>query len=119
MDLYTEIILDHYKHPHNFGSLTNHTHSATETNTSCGDKVTIELIIKKDKVKDIKFSGEGCAISQAACSMLTDHIKDFSLQKINDLTLDDIKKLLNVEINPGRIKCATIGLITIQKALAK
>lgn len=118
MDIYTEIILDHFKNPHNYGNLTNPTHQATEVNTSCGDKVTMQLIIDdKNKVKDIKFSGEGCAISQSACSLLTDQIKGKTIKEIQNLSDIDIKNLLKIEISPGRIKCALLGLSTIKKAI--
>ncbi|MFA6992907.1 MAG: SUF system NifU family Fe-S cluster assembly protein, partial [Candidatus Gracilibacteria bacterium] len=83
MDLYSQIILDHYKHPHNKGKIKNATVSAEETNTTCGDEVIFYLKFGKNKkVEEATFDGAGCAISQAACSMLTDKLIGMDIKKI-------------------------------------
>ena len=119
MDLYSEIILDYYKNPRNKGKLHNPTTTATENNPLCGDNITVELDLKNDKILDIKFSGEGCAISQSATSMLTEQLIGKSTSEINKLNQKFILGLLNIPISPGRIKCALLGLAAIKKALNK
>jgi len=118
MDLYSEIILDHYKNPHNKGNLDSPTCEANEDNPQCGDTLAIELIIEKDKVKEVAFRGAGCAISQAATSMLTDHLKGKTITEIQNIKPEDIYKMLGIEISPGRTKCALLGLSTTQKAIS-
>lgn len=117
MDLYSEIILDHYKNPHNKGRLNCATCKAKENNPQCGDTLMIELKIEKDKVKEVAFSGAGCAISQAATSMLTDHLLNKTTKQIEKIKPEDIYKMLGIEISPGRVKCALLGLSTTQKAI--
>ena len=117
MDLYQEEILDHYHNPRGSGKLDNPTHKRCANNPTCGDKICTTIIVENDIIKDIKFEGEGCAISQAATSMLTDKIKGNSVQEVLNITRDDIIEMLGVEIGIGRIRCALLGLETIQKAL--
>ena len=75
MDMYREIILDHFKHPRNFGTLPHATSTASAYNATCGDKIVMEIAVADKKIKDVRFSGVGCAISQAAASMLTEYVK--------------------------------------------
>ena len=110
--MYAETILEHYKNPHNHGILENRDIEHREYNPLCGDSVTIYLLIEGDKVKDVKFVGRGCAISQAATSLLTDDIKGKSIDEIKKLDKDYILDLLGVEISPARMKCALLGLKT-------
>lgn len=129
-DLYTEIILDHFKNPKNKGAIgkneisKNETLlSATEYNPACGDKVTIQIIIEKfasktsPLIKKIAFTGEGCAISQAATSMLTEYLTGKTLKYLKKLTPADIYKLLQIPISPARIKCALLGFIAAKAAI--
>lgn len=117
MDLYSEIILDYYKHPRNKGTLSDATNSATENNPLCGDSIHIDLKIENNIVKEIKFSGQGCAISQAAVSMLTEQLIGKSVQKVQALSNEEITEMLGIPISPGRMKCALLGLQTVKKAL--
>ncbi|MFA7685619.1 MAG: iron-sulfur cluster assembly scaffold protein [Candidatus Gracilibacteria bacterium] len=118
MDLFSETILDHYKHPNNKGSLKNPSISINEINPLCGDKLHMDLNIdSKGKIKDIGILPQGCAISTASASLLSEKLKGKSLKEIEKLTEKDIFKMLGIEINPGRIKCAMLPLITIKKAL--
>ncbi|MBT4916881.1 SUF system NifU family Fe-S cluster assembly protein [Candidatus Peregrinibacteria bacterium] len=117
MDLYSEIILDHYKNPHNKGHIDSPTCKADEENPQCGDTLSIELKIENSVVTEVAFNGAGCAISQAATSMLTDYLKGKSIEEINKLKPDDIYKMLGIDISPGRIKCALLGLSTTQQAI--
>tara|TARA_Y100000034_G_C6843293_1_gene381754 strand:+ start:921 stop:1283 length:363 start_codon:yes stop_codon:yes gene_type:complete len=117
MNIYTENILDLYKNPKNKGQLENPTHQNHRNNPLCGDEITIQLIIKNKKIEEVKFQGQGCAISQASASLLTDKIKNMSIEDVKNLNKDDILNLLNIPISPGRLKCAVLSLDTIKGAL--
>ncbi len=119
-ELYSEIILDHYRHPHNSGALKNPTVRVTEYNPLCGDAITMDVVVeKKGNVKEIKFFGEGCAISQAAASLLTDTLLGMSIKKIQQMSANDILQLLHIPISPGRMKCALLPLSVAKKAAAQ
>lgn len=109
-DLYREIILDHYQHPHNHGTLDHPDISFQDTNPLCGDKIRIDLKITAGIVEDVKFTGKGCAISQASASMLTDEIKGKSLDEIRRLDKQNILDLIGIPIGASRIKCALLPL---------
>lgn len=129
-DLYTEIILDHFKHPKNKGEIgaqeigkTETLLTATEYNPTCGDKVTIQIVIensaqkpRSQKIKKIAFTGVGCAISQAATSMLTEHLTGKTLKDLQEMKNEDIYKLLQIPISPARVKCALLGFIAAKNA---
>lgn len=117
MDIYSETILDHYQNPHHAGELSDPTIKADEDNPLCGDKISLELVIKNGTVIDVGFVGTGCAISQAAMSLLTDEIKDKKISNLKKLKPVKVYDLLHVPISPGRVKCALLGLTTLQKAL--
>jgi len=118
MDLYSEILLDHYKHPHNNKPLKKHTHRAKELNPLCGDSLTIDLEIDlKGKIKNVSISPKGCAISTASASILSDYILGKNIKQVAKLKNEDIIKMLNIEITPGRFKCAILPLATIKKIL--
>ena len=118
MDLYSEIILDHYHHPRNFGSLENPDYYAEEYNSLCGDRIEIFLNIKNHLVQDVKFQGEGCAISQASASLLTDHVKKLkNMGKIKQLSEADALRLLGIDLTPARRKCALIAYLALRKAV--
>ncbi len=117
MDMYGELILEHYKKPLNKGALEKPSVSHEEYNALCGDKVRIQLIIEKDRIKDIRFDGKGCAISIAATSMLTEAVRGKTLEEVRKLDREDIMKMLGVDVNPSRIKCALIGLKTLKLAV--
>lgn len=122
MDIYRENILDHYKHPRNFGHLDKPDMTQEEGNVTCGDRIVIELHITRNasritRIEDIRFSGEGCAISQASASMLTEKVKGMNTSEIMKLTVDDITSMLGTTLTPSRIKCATLPLEVLQKAI--
>lgn len=119
MDIYREIILDHYKHPHNFGHISHPSGSHTLYNSACGDKITMEIVFdKKEKVSEVKFSGEGCAISQASASLLTDLVLGKTKKEILKLNSDTVFSLLHTELTASRVKCAVLPLEVLQKAVA-
>ncbi len=119
MDMYRQTILDHYKNPRCFGHLTRVDATAEENNTSCGDRVVFELAFDKTRtrVSDVRFSGEGCAISQAASSMLAERIRGMDLESVLALGKDDVISMLGVELTPSRIKCALLPLEVVHAAL--
>ncbi len=118
MDLYAENILDHYKNPRNFGKLKCANCCAKNANPFCGDKMTMEIKTdEKGKVTNIKFSGSGCAISQAAASLLTEEVKGKSVKFVKEITNEQMYAMLGVPISSGRVKCALLGLATLRKAL--
>ncbi len=109
-DLYREQIIDHYQHPHNRGTIENPDISYEDSNPLCGDKIRIDMRVNDGVVEDIKFSGRGCAISQASASMLTDEIKGKPLEEIRQLNKETILELLGIPLGPTRIKCALLSL---------
>ena len=119
MDIYTENILDLYKNPRNKGILENATHENSRNNPLCGDEITIQLIVENDKIEEVKFSGQGCAISQASTSMLTDKIKKMPIEKVKSLNKEDILEMLHIPVSTGRLKCALLPLDTLRGALEK
>lgn len=122
MDIYRENILDHYKNPQNFGRLQNPDASYEEGNPLCGDMIGMEvkLITHNSELRtiaEIKFWGEGCAISQASASMLTEEVKGKSPEEIKKIGREEILKMLGIELSPVRIKCALLPLEVLQKVL--
>tara|TARA_Y100000310_G_scaffold341089_1_gene439066 strand:- start:7307 stop:7723 length:417 start_codon:yes stop_codon:yes gene_type:complete len=115
--MYRENILDHYKHPHNHGTIENPDIKFTENNPLCGDVITVNLKLKDNKVEDVKFSGRGCAISQSAASMLTDEIKGKTLEEIKVIDREKIVELLGIDVGPVRTKCAVLGLVAIRNGI--
>ena len=117
-DLYRDEILEHYREPHNFGTLDTPTASHEGHNPLCGDRITIMLTVDEaGVVSDVAFSGRGCAISQASASMLTDEVKGRPLAEVEAMKNQDILDLLGIEISPARLKCALLSLETMHRAL--
>lgn len=116
-ELYKEMILELYRHPRNKGLLANASHSKKGFNPTCGDEITVYVSVQDGKIKDARYTGDGCAISQAAVSLVTDEIKGKSIAEVQEMNKDTINRLLGVEITPTRLKCSLLGLETIQKAL--
>ena len=115
--MYREHILELYKSPSNFGILENVTNEATEHNSICGDEITVQLIIKNNKISDIKFYGSGCVISLVSSSLLTNKIKGMKIKDVMKLEKKDILELLKIPIISSRIKCALLPLEATKKAL--
>jgi nitrogen fixation protein NifU and related proteins len=109
-DLYREHILDHYRNPRNHGTLDPHDASFEDTNPLCGDRVRIDLRLDSNTVSDIRFSGRGCAISQASASMLTELVKGQNIDDVRALTKDDLLDEIGIPISPARLKCALLPL---------
>lgn len=113
-DFYQQNILDHSKHPRNSGRLEQPTVSRDEVNPLCGDKLHFDLLIEEDTVSDVRFTGRGCAISQAAASMLAEEIKGKPLAAVKQLGKDDVLDLLGIPVGYTRLKCALLGLKAIK-----
>jgi nitrogen fixation NifU-like protein len=118
MDLFSEILVDHYKHPHHKGHLKKHSVLIHEVNPLCGDKLEISLLLDdKGKIKDIGINPQGCAISTASASMLSDKLIGKSLKEVEKISEKEVFKMLGIEVNPARIKCAMLPVVSIKKAL--
>jgi nitrogen fixation protein NifU and related proteins len=118
-DMYREQILEHAKHPHNFGTLEGATISREEHNPLCGDKVRLDLLIEGDVIADVRFSGRGCAISQASASLLTDELKGMAVEAAKAYSKEDLLELIGIPLskNPTRLKCALLSLKALKAGL--
>lgn len=111
-DMYREYILEHYRHPHNFGTLENPTFEAEGQNPLCGDEIKVQVLVgADDRVERLRFSGNGCAISQASMSILSDEMIGKTLDEVAALQKEDVLELLGIDLTPLRLKCALLGLI--------
>lgn len=108
MSIYTEIILDHYQNPRNFGEMDDYTTSAESANIVCGDKLKVFIKIKDKIIKDIKFIGQGCAISIASASIITSFLKGKNVVELKKINKDFIINKLGVDLGVNRIKCALL-----------
>ncbi len=129
--LYKEIILDHYKNPRNRGEIAGALHQEG-LNPSCGDELELFLAIDEDRIEDVKFTGEGCAISQSSASMMTQAIKGKTLKEALEISrkfkdmiqgkpaaeeLGDLQLLQGISKLHARVKCATLAWVTLEQAL--
>lgn len=131
--LYRQVILDHYKHPRNRGEFADQTITAELNNPSCGDRILLQVKLDGDVIEDVKFMGEGCSISIASASMMTQAIKGKTMQEALEMSeefsrmmlgeeidielfgLDDIIALQGVSNFPARISCATLAWKAVEK----
>lgn len=133
-DLYSDILLDHYKLPRNKGKLAEETHSMEGKNPLCGDELILHLKLVDDRIADISFEGNGCAISMASASMLTEDLKGRTIAEVQKRIeqfrsfiregkepdgepMDDMTSLAGVAQLPVRVKCATLPWTTMEEAL--
>ncbi len=115
-DFYRDYILDHYRSPRNFGSLEHPDVQAEDLNPLCGDQIRMELKLVDGTISDVRFSGKGCAISQASASMLTEHVKGMKLADVAKLPKDVVLENVGIGISPTRMKCAMLGLRVLKSA---
>jgi nitrogen fixation protein NifU and related proteins len=116
-DFYKGYILEHYREPHNFGQLEDATATFEDLNPLCGDKIRFDLKVNPEGiVEDVRFSGRGCAISQASASMLTDTIKGMHVEDVAKLDKQVVLDNVGIGISPARMKCATLGLKVARSA---
>jgi len=110
-DIYREIILDYYRNPRNYGKIENPDISKKDSNPLCGDELEMHINLKDNTVSDVKFTGKGCAISQASASMLKELIMGKDFEFVKNLTKEDILENLGLhDLGPARIKCALLSL---------
>ena len=117
MNIYQENIMDHFRHPRNKGVLAAPTVQHEEYNPVCGDKIIMTAKLDDDIVIEVKFDGVGCAISQAAASMLTEVITGKAADDVVRMSKEEMLSMLGIPVGPVRMKCALLALRTIQKAL--
>ncbi len=118
-NIYMEHLLDHYKNPRNKKRLRKKSVAVRDSNPVCGDEISMELLVRGSRVEDIGFSGHGCAISQAAASMLTEHAKGKKVSELVGMSRDDHISLLGIPISGARAKCAMLPLKALKLALVK
>ena len=117
-DIYREIILDYYRNPRNYGKIENPDISKKDSNPLCGDELEMHINLKDNKVSDVKFTGKGCAISQASASLLTELIMGKDFDFVKKLTKEDILENLGLhDLGPARIKCALLSLKVLKSGL--
>jgi nitrogen fixation protein NifU and related proteins len=120
-ELYQDELLDHYKHPRNFGELPHPTCRIAETNATCGDALTLDIITEGEGetavVTDVRFRGIGCCVSIAASSKLTEHIKGKTVAELQQIDLKFMQDLIGTIISPGRVKCLTLSAKALMRAL--
>jgi nitrogen fixation NifU-like protein len=117
--LYREVILDHYKNPRGHGVIEGADAEAEGLNPLCGDEVSIYVSLEEDgeTIDEVKFSGRGCAISQAATSMLTEMVKGRSATEVATLDKEELLEEIGIPLTPIRLKCALLGLGVLKVAL--
>ena len=119
-DLYTQEILEHYRHPQNFGKLKKPTAQVYHLNPLCGDEITLQILFdKRGAVKDIKFFGAGCALSTASASLFTENFKGQSLTRLKKIQPELLVKNLGVKVSPSRAKCVLLPYQALKQILAE
>ena len=118
-NLYRDFILEHYKRPHNKGTLDPHDLHFADSNPTCGDEMSMTLVLDlpKTAIADVAFDGRGCAISQASASILTDGLRGQSLDEVRAMNPKDLLDELGVPIGPARLKCALLAYKVLQGAV--
>jgi nitrogen fixation NifU-like protein len=115
--LYREYIIDHYKNPRNFGELEQRDAEFEDRNPLCGDELGVQIKLDGDRVSDLRFHGQGCAISQATASIISDELKGKTVSEISELDRHFVVEELGIDLSPTRLKCGLLSLKVVQGAL--
>ena len=116
-ELYRDQILDHYKHPHHWGELEDADLEFYDTNPLCGDELRVQLKLDGEgRVAEVGFSGQGCAISQASASLVSDELEGMTVEELMRLDRAFVLELLGVSISATRMKCALLSLKVVKSA---
>ena len=115
--LYSDILLDHFRHPRNYGSLTAPDISNEQFNPLCGDRIRLELKLNQLIVSEARFKGDGCAISTAAASLLTELILGKDIAELADIPDARLLSALESDIQPARLQCALLPLQALREGL--
>jgi nitrogen fixation NifU-like protein len=115
-DLYRDNILDHYKHPRNFGELDARDLEFHDHNPLCGDELGVHIKVEDGKIADLRFHGHGCAISQAAASISSEELIGMQVDDVGELPADWVIEQLGIDISPTRRKCALLSLKVLRGA---
>ncbi len=113
-DLYRENVLDHYQHPRCHGTIESPDLTYEDANPLCGDRLRMDFRIRDNRIEQVRFSGHGCSISQAAASMLCERIEGRSLDEVKSIGRDDVLEMIGIELGPVRLKCALLALKTMK-----
>jgi len=115
-DMYRQQILDHYKNPRNYGEIEDPTFTHVGENPMCGDTIEMDVVLDDDEevIEHVAFQGDGCAISQASASMLSEKIQGIEIDDLLEMDRDDIIDMLGVDISPMRVKCAVLAEKVVQ-----
>ena len=116
-ELYSDILLDHFRHPRNYGDLTAPDISYENLNPLCGDRIRIQVRLNDSIVEEARFKGDGCAISLAAASLLTELIRGVRIDELSNVSDDRLLTALESDIKPARIACALLPLEALRAGL--
>ena len=118
-DMYRQQILDHYKNPRNYGEIEDPTFTHVGENPMCGDTIEMDVVLNdaEDTIESVAFRGDGCAISQASASMLSERLQGLDVAELQAMDRDDIIDMLGVDISPMRVKCAVLAEKVAQDGL--
>lgn len=115
-DIYREEILEHYRHPMNFGSLKKASRSASVSNPLCGDRISLQVRVdSKGVVREVAFEGSGCALSIASASLFTEWMRGKNLERLKKTGESQIQKLIKAPISPARLYCALFPYTALRK----
>jgi len=117
LEMYSEVILDHFKNPRNFGNLDNASAHAKDLNPACGDVVEMFLRIEGSKITEVKFDGQGCAISQASASLLTERVREMEIERAAKIPNEEAAEMIGVQLSPMRLKCALLPFKVLKLAV--
>ena len=115
--LYSDVLMDHFRHPRNYGSLDAPDVSYESFNPLCGDRIRIELKLDQAIVQEARFKGDGCAISKAAASLLTEILVGANIDQVKAITDDQLISALQSDIKPARRQCALLPLDALRHGL--